>query len=73
MYPEVIYLHEYSLPWSFACLLSKKLYAGYTKCVFSHTQVEYLCHIIGGGVIAIDPAKMRAIMDWPEPTCVKHV
>ena len=63
MYPETIDLHEYSLPWSFACLLSKKLYSGRTKYVFSHTKVEYLCHIIGGGVIAIDLAKMRAIMD----------
>ena len=26
-------------------------------------QVEYLGHIIGGGVIAVDPAKMCAIMD----------
>ena len=29
--------------------------------------------IVGGGVVAVDPAKMHAIMDWPEPTCIKHV
>ena len=36
-------------------------------------QVEYLGHIIGGGVIVVDLAKMHAIMDWPEPTCVQHI
>ena len=41
-------------------------------CAFGQTQVEYLGHIIGGGVIAVDPAKTCAIMDWPEPKCVKH-
>ena len=47
---------------------------GYAKCVFGQTQVEYLDHIIvGGGVIAVDPAKMHAIMDWPEPMCIKHI
>ena len=30
-------------------------------------------HIVGGGVIAMDSAKTCAIMDWPEPTYVKHV
>ena len=48
----------------------KNLYAGHAKCVFGQTQVEYLGHIVGGGVVAVDPAKTRAIMDWPEPTYV---
>ena len=30
-------------------------------------------HIIGGSIIAVDPAKMHPIMDWPEPICVKYV
>ena len=59
--------------WTFEHLHSEKLYAGCAKCVFGQTQVEYLGHIIGGGVIAVDPAKIHAIMDWPEPTYVKHI
>ena len=27
----------------------------------------------GGGVAAVDPVKKHAIMDWPEPICIKHV
>ena len=59
--------------WSFECLHSIKLYAGHAKCVFGKTQIEYLGHIISGGLIVVDPAKTRDIMDWPEPTCVKHL
>ena len=73
MYSETTDLHELHLCWTFECLHSKKLYAGHAKCIFGYTQVEYLGHIIGGGVIAVDPAKTHAIMDWPEPIYVKHV
>ena len=54
---------------TFEHLYSKKLYTGCAKCVFVYTQVEYQSHIVSTGVIAVDPAKMHAIMDWPEPMC----
>ena len=66
-------LHEQHLCWTFKCLHSEKLYVGRAKCVFGKTQVEYLGHITGDGVIAVDPAKMGAIMNWPKPTYVKYV
>ena len=44
------------------------MYAGHAKCVFGQTQVDYLGHIIGGGIIAVDPDKTHAIIDWPECT-----
>ena len=43
----------------------KKLYASRAKFVFVQTQVEYLGHFIGGSVVAVDPAKTCATMDWP--------
>ena len=49
----------------------KKLYAGHSKCVFDQTKIEYLGHIIGGSVIAVDPAKIHAIMNWLGPTLCK--
>ena len=66
-------LQKQHLHWTFKRLYCGKLYAGRAKCVFGQTQVEYLGHIVGSGVIAIDPAKTRAIMEWPEPTYAKHV
>ena len=59
--------------WTFECLCSEKLYIGRVKCIFSQIKVEYLGHVIGGGIFAVDTVKMRAIMDWPEPTCVNYI
>ena len=52
--------------WTFEQLYSEKLYRGRAKCVFGQTKVEYLGHIIGSGVIAVDAAKMRAVINWRE-------
>ena len=70
LYYETTDLH---LCWTFEHLRSKKVYAGPAKCEFRNTQVEYLDYIIGSGVVAVDPSKTHAIMDWPEPTYVKHI
>ena len=40
---------------------------------FFQTQIEYLGHVIGSGVFAVDPTKTYAIIDWPEPAFVKHI
>ena len=66
-------LCEQHLHWTFEYLYSKKLYTGHAKYIFGSTQVEYLGHIVGGGVIGVDPAKTYAIMDQPEPIFVKYV
>ncbi|KAH9296474.1 hypothetical protein KI387_040062, partial [Taxus chinensis] len=36
-------------------------------------EVQYLGHIIFGEGIAVNPSKIRAIMDWPAPTIVIEV
>ena len=59
--------------WTFELLHSEKLYTGYAKFVFGQKQVEYLGHIVGGGIIAGDPDKMHAIIDWPEPKYIKYI
>lgn len=42
------------------------------KCTFAATQVEYLGHIISG-VVSTDPKKIKAVMEWPQPTTVKQL
>ncbi|KAH9292728.1 hypothetical protein KI387_042085, partial [Taxus chinensis] len=37
------------------------------------SEIQYLGHIISGEGIAVDPSKIRAIMDWPAPTTVTEV
>jgi len=40
------------------------LYAKLNKCSFFHTKVHYLGHVVSKEGIAIDPKKIRAIMEW---------
>ena len=39
----------------------------YAKCSFEQSELKYLGHIIGQGVIKPDPAKITAITDMPKP------
>lgn len=43
------------------------------KCVFGSRQIEYLGHIISEKGVAVDPAKIKSIIDWPVPRNVKGV
>ena len=57
--------------WIFYHLHSEKLYSGHAKCVFVQIKTKYTGHIVGGGVFAMDLAKMHAIIDWPDYIYVK--
>lgn len=47
--------------------------ANKAKCKFGCKQIDYLGHIISGEGVAVDPGKIRCIMEWPEPKNVKGV
>ena len=65
--------HEQHLRQVFECLQRNKLYANPENCEFFKTEICYLGHIIIGDGIAIDPTKIRAIVEWPAPTNVSEV
>jgi len=44
-----------------------------TKCFFSHSQVEYLGHVITEQGVATDPFKIQAIVDWLIPQNLKQL
>ncbi|KAG8088533.1 hypothetical protein GUJ93_ZPchr0010g10428 [Zizania palustris] len=44
-----------------------KLFVKRTKCNFSATSVIYLGHVISKAGVAMDPAKVWAVQDWPVP------
>jgi hypothetical protein len=44
-----------------------------SKCSFYQSRIHYLGHVISGKGIAMDLAKVEAIMEWPAPTNVKEV
>ncbi|KAA0050169.1 Ty3/gypsy retrotransposon protein [Cucumis melo var. makuwa] len=53
-------------------LRQHELYANQKKCHFAQEKIEYLGHVISGEGVAVDPEKIKAICDWPQPTNVKE-
>ena len=51
----------------FTCLRSANLSLKLNKCQFGLKQVEYLGHVIGGGVILPNPKKLEAILHYKCP------
>jgi len=54
-------------------LCNNGLYARPDKCLFSVDTVSYLGFILSKDGLKMDPAKVQAITDWPEPKKVKDV
>ncbi len=54
-------------------LLENKLYVKAEKCEFSVSTVSFLGFIIEQGQIKPDPAKIKAVMEWPVPATCKHL
>jgi transposase InsO family protein len=43
------------------------------KCALFQKSVSFLGHMITAEGIATDPDKIKAVMDWPEPTCLRDI
>ena len=43
------------------------------KCKLLCEHVRFLGHVVSVQGVSTDPEKIRAIVDWPTPTCVKDV
>jgi hypothetical protein len=43
------------------------------KCGFAKKKMDYLGFIISQGRIAMDPAKIEGLLDWPEPRTVRQL
>ena len=54
-------------------LKEKKLYAKLSKCEFWLKEVSFLGHVISGNGIAVDPAKVEAVLEWESPKSVTEI
>ena len=54
-------------------LWNNKLYAHGDKCSFHEDTVEYLGSILSPNGLSMDPGKVSAILEWPEPHKVKDI
>jgi Reverse transcriptase (RNA-dependent DNA polymerase) len=49
------------------------LYFKAKKCKFRKPKIEYLGLVVEEGKLAVDPAKLKGILDWPAPKTAKEV
>ena len=56
-----------------ALLRQHGLYAKLSKCSFMQEQTEFLGHVISKDGISTSAGLVKAIREWPRPTCIKHV
>jgi hypothetical protein len=57
----------------FGVLHQHWLFVKKTKCSFGVESISYLGHIISATGVAMDLAKVQAIMDWPQPRSARVV
>eukprot|EP00253_Pinus_taeda_P006607 PITA_06607 len=65
--------HEEHLRIVLQTLREHQLYGKFSKCDFYKEQIQYLGHIITKEGIAVDPEKIKTIMDWPTPKDVVDI
>ena len=44
-----------------------------SKCSFGMVEVEYLGHIVGREGVKVDPKKIQAMQEWPQPKTLKSL
>jgi hypothetical protein len=65
--------HEEHLRLVLQVLGEHHLYAKFSKCNFFHKHIHYLGHVISEEVVAVDPDKIRSIMEWPTAKDVSYI
>jgi hypothetical protein len=65
--------HEGHLRLVLQKLRDNQLYAKLRKCEFWLKEVLCLGHVITGGCIAVDPGKVRDVLNWEPPTTVLDI
>jgi hypothetical protein len=54
-------------------LWGEKLYAKLEKCEFWLDSMSFLGHVISGEGVAIDPEKVKVVVEWTRPISVFEI
>eukprot|EP00253_Pinus_taeda_P011976 PITA_11976 len=73
VYSRTMEEHQEHLRIVLQTLREHQLYAKFSKCDFFKEEIQYLGHVITKEGIAVNPEKIKAIMDWPIPKDVTDV
>jgi hypothetical protein len=73
VYSPTLESHLQHLEVVFQCLLENEFCLKQSKCSFVQTSIDYLGHIVSAKGVGPDPAKISAMLDWPQPKNVKQL
>jgi hypothetical protein len=59
--------HLHHLHLVFSKLQEYALFVKRSKCAFGKRTVAFLGHVISADGVAMDAAKVQAVLDWPHP------
>jgi hypothetical protein len=65
--------HEEHLRLVLQVLREHQLYAKFSKCDFFQKKIHYLGHVLSEEGVAVDPDKIKSIMEWPTPKDVSDI
>jgi hypothetical protein len=54
-------------------LREHQLYAKFSKCAFWLEEIQFLGHVLSAKGIAVDPSKVKDILEWKRPTTLHQV
>ena len=54
-------------------LKQENLYANLGKCQFMTPSVTFLGYVVSSSGVSMDPEKVKAILEWPEPKNLQEV
>ena len=73
IFSETIEEHLKQMQEIFDRLKQAKLKLKPKKCKLLQTKVKYLGHVVSKEGVETDPDKVKAVKEWPRPSCVKDV
>ena len=73
IYSPNVTTHVDHLETVFQLLQQHKLYANRKKCEFGKSQLAYLGHLISLEGVVVDPAKVQAMVEWPQPKTITEL
>ncbi|WVZ89856.1 hypothetical protein U9M48_036209 [Paspalum notatum var. saurae] len=65
--------HEEHLKIVLTRLREHKLYAKFSKCAFWLKEVSFLGHILSEKGVAVDPSKVKDVLNWKQPKTVTEI
>ncbi|WVZ48626.1 hypothetical protein U9M48_000047 [Paspalum notatum var. saurae] len=65
--------HEEHLKIVLTWLREHKLYAKFSKCAFWLKEVSFLGHILSEKGVAVDPSKVKDVLNWKQPETVTEI